>query len=76
MSIEDKTEELVCQMMRFELRTEDGIDKARTAIRRALKGQDKETRTSCAEVMNSIDKGYGVVDTTLAYESCINNVAK
>ena len=46
-----KTEEIIEKIICCDFRTENGIDKAKTIIGRALKEQDKDTRYACADAV-------------------------
>ena len=53
--LNDRVELLLEEIMYCDMRNSVGIDKARTHLRRALKGQDKITRHTCAELIIFMD---------------------
>ena len=65
-SFKDKTMDLLEEMIYIDFRTEIGIDKARTLIRRALKEQDRDTRHACAD--NIVTTANG--DELTIHEAC------
>jgi len=69
-----KTDTLLEEIIYCDLRTEVGIDKAKTLIRRSLKEQDRDTRHACAEAVVAIpgETGDDLIDAGLAHAACMN----
>jgi len=53
-TLTEKVDALLNEIINLDLRTNIGIDKAKRAIRLALKEQDRDTRHSAAEAFNHI----------------------
>lgn len=45
---EEKAVEIIEQLMCCDFRTQSGIDKAKSIVRRSLRKQDRDTRHACA----------------------------
>ena len=73
-SVHEKTEILVEQVCSLDFRTQQDVDRARVAIRRALKEQDRDTRHACAEAVIAItgETGDDLIDAGIAHSACMN----
>ena len=69
-----KTDELLEQLIHIDFRTDTGMDKAKKAIRLAIKEQDRDTRHACADAVNGLcGRGFhALVDRAAAHGACIN----
>jgi len=64
MAIIEKTDRLLEKLLCFDFRTSVGIDKAKGAIRKALREQDRDTRHACAGACSTCGGS--------CHEACIN----
>ncbi len=74
MAIIKKTDNLLEELIYCDFRTSVGIDKGKRLIRKALRGQDRDTRHACAEAVEktaSIDLSV-VCNVQQACSACIN----
>lgn len=76
-TLTERMDDLLEQISYCDFRTEIGIDKAKTLIRRALKTEQKLTRHACAENINDIDmfEGYKISGYK-AYNAVMNTNLK
>lgn len=76
MAITETVDKLFEQLLYCDLRTEIGVDKAKKAIRLAIKEQDKKTRHACAEAMLKGPYvrigGDAAIEIIAAQTRCIN----
>ena len=74
----EKTEELLEEIMYCDFRTEFGVDKARTIIRRGLRSHGRDVRYSCANsILNctailEAPNGEDAVLLDDAHSACLN----
>lgn len=71
MAIIEKTDRLLEKILYCDLRNNVGIDKAKKAIRLALREQDKDTRHACAESLAG-GADSEVIRASVAHEKVIN----
>ncbi len=72
----EKIDKLLEQLIYCDFRTSIGVDKAKKAIRLALKKQDRDTRHACAEAVLKMDEPLdSSAAPSMAHDICMNTRA-
>ena len=76
-TFKEKTESLLEHVIYCEFNTQDGTDKARELIRKALKEQDRDTRHACAEAVMQCNEDMSgeCIWKNEARDACMNAVS-
>ena len=74
-TFKEKTESLLEHVIYCEFNTQDGTDKARELIRKALKEQDRDTRHACAEAVIQQGEAPAIELIDRCHNACMNAVS-